>query len=289
MTAAHVTEPTIDRMTKQDPSVRWLAGLPERHRDLIDGLLGKAHPAWRSTLLHGLQALTRQDSEYLSALLDGAYLPTRARLFAAFGQPPQATRYVLVGEGPYPREASATGVCFMDGAVGSLWSEKGLSTAVNRATSLRNFMKMLLVANGSLAADHTSGDALAGVALDAARPDSRLIKTLPELQKNLGAQGFLLLNAALVFRSDVAPVREARAWRPFLEVILCRLLETAKASDTAPPTLVLWGKIAAQIDGIAAATVFPRLTAEHPYNLSFIANPAMQALFRPMNLLQSRN
>jgi uracil-DNA glycosylase len=71
-------------------------------------------------------------------------------LFAAFAQPLDRVRYVLVGEGPYPRAESATGVCFMDGAVGDLWSEAGLSKPVNRATSLRNFMKMLLVADGQL-------------------------------------------------------------------------------------------------------------------------------------------
>src|SRR5690606_17210767 len=120
--------------------------------------------------------------------------------------------------GPYPRAESATGVCFMDGAVGDLWSDTGLSKPVNRATSLRNFMKMLLVAAGRLQPDATGGAALAPIA-QAARGDGS-IQTLAELQDNLHGHGFLLLNAALVFRKHVAPVIDARAWLPFLQTVL---------------------------------------------------------------------
>ncbi|HAT31470.1 MAG TPA: uracil-DNA glycosylase, partial [Janthinobacterium sp.] len=81
-------------------------------------------------------------------------------------------------EGPYPRAASATGVCFMDGAVGALWSEAGLSKPVNRATSLRNFMKMLLLADGQLALDATSGAALAPVASRARADGGGTVQTL---------------------------------------------------------------------------------------------------------------
>jgi len=51
------------------------------------------------------------------------------------------------------------------------------------------------------------------------------------------------------------------------------------------PTLVLWGKIAGQLQGIEAAARLPSVAAEHPYNLSFIHNRAMHALFGPMRLL----
>jgi uracil DNA glycosylase len=148
-------------------------------------------------------------------------------------------RYVLVGEGPYPRPESATGVCFMDGAVGELWSETGLSKPVNRATSLRNFMKMLLVADGQLNMDDTGGAALAPIA-KAARAGGA-IQTLAELQDKLIGQGFLLLNASLVFRKHVAPVVDAAPG--------CRSsAPCSRRWGSAPkPTLVLWGKIAEQL------------------------------------------
>ena len=243
--------------------------------------LAKADPSWRPHLLKGLEAMAAANPAYLPALDTDDYLPTGQRLFAAFALPLPAVRYVLVGEGPYPRAESATGVCFMDGAVGSLWCESGLSKPVNRATSLRNFMKMLLVADGQLSAHDTGGAAMAPVALNAQGNGS--IQTLAELQDNLTGQGFLLLNAALVFRPHVAPVLEARAWLPFLQTVLAALAETAS-----PPTLVLWGKIAEQLKKLPETGRFPQVCSQHPYNLSFIQHAGMQGLFGPMDLLRRR-
>ncbi len=243
-----------------------------------------ASPDWQPVLACGLQAVAAADPAYLEQLAADHYLPTGGRLFAAFAQPLGAVRYVLVGEGPYPREESATGVCFMDGAVKDLWSSAGLSKPVNRATSLRNFMKMLMVADGLLAPDATGGEAVAAVAHRALAADSTFIQTLPELQANLTQHGFLLLNAALVFRATVPPVKDAKAWRPLLETVLEAL---ASRAGQPAPTLVLWGKIAGWLDGLPAVSHFSRSVAEHPYNLSFIQNVDMQSLFRPMHLLRA--
>jgi uracil-DNA glycosylase len=245
-----------------------------------------AHPSWRSILSAGLQAIDATHPGYLEALADDHYLPNGGRVFNAFTQPVEAVRYVLVGEGPYPRPESATGVCFMDGAVGSLWSEKGLSKPVNRATSLRNFMKMLLVADGQLSIDNTTGEALSAVADRARAQDSPFIETLHDLQANLLAHGFLLLNATLVYRPHVAPVKEAKAWLPFLQAVLAALADHAERDGLRePPVLVLWGKIATQLEALPVNRRFPKKIAEHPYNLSFIGNPVMQSLFGPMRLL----
>jgi uracil-DNA glycosylase len=243
--------------------------------------LDLADASWRPHLLRGLQAVAMADPGYLPALAEDDYLPTHGRLFAAFAQPLDRVRYVLVGEGPYPRAESATGVCFMDGAVGELWGATGLSKPVNRATSLRNFMKMLLVADGQLQLDDTGGAAMAPVA--AAARSNGSIRTLAQLQDNLTAQGFLLLNAALVFRKRVAPVVDARAWLPFLQTVLAVLGERAE-----PPTLVLWGKIAEQLSKLPETARLPQVVAEHPYNLSFIGHEGMQRLFGPMELLRLR-
>jgi len=244
-----------------------------------------AAPSWRPVLLRGLQAVAASNPEYLPSLVDGSFLPTQARLFAAFAQPLESVRYVLVGEGPYPREDSATGFCFMDGAVDELWSEQGLSKRVNRATSLRNFMKMLMVAEGLLSVDATKGEMIAGVSATARSNGSGFIQTLPDLQNNLSDEGFLLLNAALVFRPEVAPAKDAKAWRPLINSVLESLLERR---DQPPPTLVLWGKIAQWLEELEPVAGFPKAVAEHPYNLSFIAHSGMQTLFGPMKLLHLR-
>ncbi|ATQ76107.1 uracil-DNA glycosylase [Massilia violaceinigra] len=242
--------------------------------------VSRADPSWQPVLRQGLEAVMRAEPLYLPTLAADTYLPTEQRLFAAFALPLDQVRYVLVGEGPYPRAESATGVCFMDGAVGKLWCESGLSKPVNKATSLRNFMKMLLVADGQLPAGDTGGAAMAPVAAAAANNGS--IQTLAELQHNLTQQGFLLLNASLVFRSHVAPVIDARAWLPFLQTVMAALAAREQA-----PTLVLWGKIAEQLQKLQETKSFPQLSSEHPYNLSFIQHAGMQALFGPMHLLRA--
>ncbi len=249
-------------------------------------MLNLADVSWRPILRAGLEAVASADPDYLPSLAEDTYLPTQGRLFAAFAQPLDAVRYVLVGEGPYPRPESATGVCFMDGAVGLLWSEKGLSKQVNRATSLRNFMKMLLVADGQLSPTETSGDAIAHISLKARAIGAPYIQTLQDLQSNLIRHGFLLLNAALVFRPHIPPLKEAKAWQPFLQTVLNALADHAAEKGRLPPTLVLWGKIAEQLNALPSNVRFPKAVSEHPYNLSFILSPTMQALFGPMHLLQ---
>jgi uracil-DNA glycosylase len=241
--------------------------------------LACADPSWRRHLLKGLEAVAAAHPDYLPALAEDHFLPTEQRLFAAFALPLPAVRYVLVGEGPYPRAESATGFCFMDGAVGELWSETGLSKPVNRATSLRNFMKMLLVADGQLSAGDTGGAALAPVAARARRNGS--IRTLAQLQDNLTRHGVLLLNAALVFRPHVPPVIEARAWLPFLQTVLAAL-------EGSGARLVLWGKIAEQLRKLPECAALEQLCSEHPYNLSFITHQGMLELFGPMQLLRAR-
>ncbi len=255
---------------------------------ILNALAG-ADASWQPILRDGLQAVARADAGYLPALASSTYLPTQGRLFAAFTQPLDAVRYVLVGEGPYPRAESATGVCFMDGAVAGLWSDQpdgGLSKPVNKATSLRNFIKMLLVADGQLQIENTSGAAMAQVALKARAMGSPLVQTLADLQRNMLAQGFLLLNASLVFRTDVVPVKDARAWLPFLEVVLQALAARAEARAVPAPTLVLWGKIAERLRPLPVIHAFAQVLSEHPYNLSFIGHAQMQALFAPLHLLQ---
>ena len=251
----------------------------------IEPALRLAHASWLPTLRQGLAAMMRVDAHYLPQLLAEPYLPTENRLFAAFAQPLDQVRYVLVGEGPYPRAASATGVCFMDGAVGSLWSNEvggGLSKAVNRATSLRNFMKMLAVAAGELELTQTTGPAMAELAGRARANPAQWIQTLAQLQQNMTACGFLLLNASLVFRENVAPKIDAKAWQPFLAQVL-----SALPRGKAAPGLVLWGKTAEQLQPLPQVAGLPQIVAEHPYNLSFIGNTQMHALFGPMQLLRA--
>lgn len=245
--------------------------------------LDLAHPSWQPVLLQALEAVEKTTPGYLEQLASQEFLPTEGRIFAAFSLPLDAVRFVLVGEGPYPRAESATGFCFMDSAVDSLWSDApggGLSKPVNRATSLRNFIKMLLVADGALSVENTSGLALAEVAYSLRTTEPACITTMNQLQGNFLQHGFLMLNAALVFRSNVAPSLDAKAWMPFLACVFEALSQRSSVCR-----VILWGKIAERLQSLSQFSQLHLCQSEHPYNLSFIGNQSMQDLFRPLKLL----
>lgn len=230
-------------------------------------LIKSTHPEWHEILTYAISVL---DPGYLMDLkLSKDWLPGYQYLFSAFNQPLSSTQYILVGESPYPRPESANGYAFWDNAVGSLWSDKGLSKEVNRATSLRNMMKMLLVAAGELKNDHSQDQI---VLLD----KSKYISTASQLFENFIHRGFLLLNASLVYSEGQVPLH-ARNWRPFMQCLLELLAEKKPNLE-----LVLFGKIA---DQVPKTKLMIALQSEHPYNLSFITNPHVIQFFRPLDLL----
>lgn len=228
-------------------------------------------PSWQPLLE---QALAAMDQKYLNGLLEhNNYFPKTAQIFNAFSLAPNKTRYILFGESPYPRAESANGYAFWDAAVDDLWSNTGLSTPVNRATSLRNIVKMLLVSQGLLNANDTSQTAISKI------KKTLLIKKLSDLFNNLMGNGFLLLNASLIFRQGNVK-QDSLSWQPFIRTLLASL-------KGYPIKLILLGKIAKLIEQFEEARHFEQLNAEHPYNLSFIHNSQVLEFFKPFELLKS--
>ncbi len=215
------------------------------------------------------------DNNYLAQLnQSSAWLPGPEKIFNAFSLPLEKVNYVLFGESPYPRAASANGYAFWDAAVDGLWSDTGLSKQVNRATSLRNIIKMLLVADNKLDPQQSSQEAIAKL------DKLKMIQTNNELFNNLLNHGFLLLNATPVLHDK--PQKDARAWLPFMgELLNCLLEQRPKVK------FILLGKIANTIDELIPEHKQYNLYAEHPYNLSFITNTAVLDFFRPLHLLNS--
>ncbi len=252
----------------------------------IETALQKVHPTWRNCLIQGLTAIQANTPGYLDSLENSDFLPTQGRIFAAFSQPMDKVRYILIGESPYPRKASASGYCFMDAAVQNLWSEEGLSKLVNRAVSLRNFIKMLLVAANYLQPDDTGKMAMKQFAERILHSDSTFILTGQALQANMIRSGFLLLNASLVFRKEIPVTRETRYWQPLLDTVL-ETLAFCQTDWEQPVTLILWGKMAERFQYRFENTSYRIAVSEHPYNQSFIGNTVMQSLFRPLNLLKN--
>lgn len=233
--------------------------------------LSVVDPSWLSCLERGLNAV---DQTYLNILSQsGDWLPGPDKIFNAFSLPIDQVKFVLFGESPYPRAESANGYAFWDAAVKNLWTETGMSTRVNRATSLRNFIKMLMVAEGCLLSEATTQENIASL------NKSAFVQTNSELFHNLLNHGFLLLNATPVLHAK-NPQKDARAWLGFTKVVLDCLLE-----KNPQVTFILFGRIAATIDKLIPLSAKNRLYAEHPYNHSFITNHEVLQFFKPLTLL----
>lgn len=233
--------------------------------------LSVVDPSWRDCVE---EALSKMNSAYLTQLSrDKNWLPGPEKIFNAFSLPVQHTKYILLGESPYPRPESANGYAFWDDAVTTLWSPTGLDKKVNRATSLRNIIKMLLMAENRLTEKDTSQDAIAKI------NKNNWVQTNTELFSNFLRHGFLLLNATLALPSS--PVKkEALAWQPFIEPILHFLFRHSPSAQ-----FILFGKIAELLNPLIQDWPVKKLIAEHPYNISFIQNPDVIHFFKPLHLL----
>ena len=232
---------------------------------MVEVIKQNIHPSWHNILIDAYYQL---DTNYQAFLKGGNYLPTNNRLFNAFAMPKDEVKYILFGQDPYPREESAIGVAFIDGAVKEIFSQNGLSKEVNRATSLRNFIKMALLAQGLI--KDTTQKEIAKV------DKSNLINSIFELKENFEKNGVMLLNAALVFEDKSKTKYHAKMWQPFIEYILKNISEDIE--------LILFGNFAKDI----IKRFNPKQKAiflEHPYNTSFITNSNAHKLFAPMKLL----
>jgi len=240
----------------------------------IQSLLNNSRidPSWQTTLTSGLTLL---DNDYINDLVNTTgWLPGLSNLLNAFSIAKHDVKYILLGESPYPRQQSANGYAFWDSAVHSIWSATGLATPINRATSLRNFIKMLLVADHQLKKEDVSQQAIAQL------DKSNFIDTLDELFDHMLDQGFLLLNASLVL-SNIPVKKEAKIWLPFIKHILsdvCLSYPQVK--------LLLFGKIAQNLQSTLDKLECSKLISEHPYNISFINNKLVHDTFSPLQLLK---
>lgn len=239
--------------------------------------LNQVDDSWRECLERGM---AQMDQLYLKRLYQSAdWLPGCQNVFNAFSHPLGDVKYILFGESPYPRIESANGYAFWDACVHELWSESGLNKQVNRATSLRNLIKMLLVASGRLPPHNTTQLAIAEI------EKSDLVQTNAELFANFIASGFLLLNATPVLQSRwvSSPQKDARQWRPFIKELLECIVQ--KKPNVC---FIFLGNIATQIDKILTIHPSHKIYAEHPYNVSFITNPTVLNFFRPLQLLEKK-
>jgi len=230
---------------------------------------------WSCVLQKSLNSL---DKEYLEFLQnDKSYFPNIDNFLNSFKTLDlNDTKYILFGQDPYPRVESAIGYAFIDGAVSNLWDDKnGLAREVNKATSLRNFIKMLLICDGKLN-DCTSKEAVAKI------DKSNYIQTIQQLKDNFERNGVLLLNTALIFTTKLDTKYHAKMWLPFTRTLL-------KEIQNHNIELILFGNLAKNINKLTESKNFMKYHFEHPYNVSFIKNERVHKLFKDMKLLTKQS
>jgi len=240
-------------------------------RDL-NSILKEVDKSWREILKVSFSTF---DEEYLDYILTSDdFFPSRENFLNAFKTLPlDKTKYILFGQDPYPRRESAIGYAFIDGKVKSIFSDKGLSKEVNRATSLRNFIKMLLLCESILSKEALTQDKIASI------DKSRFCKDIVCLKNNFENNSILLLNMALIFSSKDKTKYHLKKWRGFVD----RFLQEIKDKDI---TLILFGQASREIERFSVSKEFNKKIFPHPYNLSFITDEEVQRFFKPMNLLR---
>ena len=228
--------------------------------------------SWDALLTKAYSALDGEYQVFLEE--DKHYFPSKMNYLNAFKTlPKEKVKYILFGQDPYPREESAGGYAFIDTKVQHLFSSSGLSKEVNRATSLRNFMKMALVASHKLTREDTSQEAISQL------DKTNMIDSIEDLRLNFEKNGVLLLNTALIFTDKKSSTKHVKAWRPFIQSLLLELQhEDVK--------LILFGSHAKELKKHLPLENFETIEIEHPYNHTFISNPKALELFAPMKLLE---
>ena len=228
--------------------------------------------SWCPLLDEAYASLSQEYRTFLESNTD--YFPKKENYFNAFKTlAREDVKYILFGQDPYPREQSAGGYAFIDTNVKTLFLSKGLSKEVNKATSLRNFMKMALVASGGLTIEDTSQEAIIQV------DKSQMIDSIDALRQNFEKNGVLLLNTALIFEDKKSSNKHVKAWRNFMQTLL-------KGLETEDIKLILFGSHAKELKKYLPLEKFDSIELEHPYNHTFIANTKALKLFGEMRLLE---
>jgi len=234
-------------------------------------MLTNIDPSWKNIIENSLSSLDPSYRNFLSH--DKEYFPNKENFLNAFKTLPLTnTKYILFGQDPYPRVESASGYAFIDMKVKTLFLENGgFSKEVNKATSLRNMMKMFLLCEGKLK-DDFSKEAVKKV------DTSKYINSIEELKKNFEKNGVLLLNTALIFTSKEDTKYHAKMWKPFIQTLL-------KQISNHDIKLILFGNISKEISKFEVSKNFQQILLPHPYNISFITHHDTKKLFCPMHLL----
>ena len=244
-------------------------------QEFKDRLLRSAHCSWVELLFDALENL---DTDFLDRLESNTdWLPGPDRCFAAFSVPRCAVTVVWLGESPYPRAESATGLSFYDGQVQNLFRRNGELSSMG--TSIRNILKAWFVATRRLTNNNTNQAAIRRMR------KNNLIVEMSELFNRGQDHGWLWLNATLSFWPEPNEAQPGLSlqvckWLPLVETVL-------RDASRRRARVVLLGKFAEEF----AYMVNNPLIAPHPAkrNQDFVRNREIQSFLGEWRCLIEQN
>lgn len=187
---------------------------------------------WEPVITPVIEKLGGAES-YLGPARDKSIMPVRELTFQALKpNKPAAWRVIIIGQNPYPRMDSATGVAMFDASI-----KKWEDSEFGKAASMRSIIKAAAMERYDISSD-TKVKALRGLL------NKKNIVTPPEWFQAVLSQGALLLNAALTVGGDgKSNAAHNKFWRPVVQCIIEEIL-AAKAvledGDELKGLLLLW-------------------------------------------------
>lgn len=231
-------------------------------KDLKTKLLKPVNECWRDDVAGWLDAL---DERFLEALECSDWSPGVDSCLRAF-KGSVRPQVVWLGQTPYEGEGRATGLSFLDGTVGPLFSDGVLDASISQATSLRNFLKAWFRADGRLKEGCTSKEHVRTMCKDG------LVQELNEVFERGIKSGWLWLNAGLSIGGHLDKSAHVCGWRPFVS----RAIASASEAKARVVLLGDWAKTYRSDVQDQALLV----EAPHPRKEAFVENDQIRALLR---------
>lgn len=235
-------------------------------------LLEPVHETWQETLEQGLDGVDEEYADVLRCAPD-YWLPGPEACLRAFSVPCAEVSVVWMGESPYPRRRSATGLAFEDGRANRMFGNDGyFSNGID--SSLRTILKAWFVATDRLAPDGTKEEQVIEMRKDG------LVTNPADVFVRGKRNGWLWLNAAPGFfftGHDGDKHQQVRYWCPVVEAALGALGDDVK--------IVLLGDLAQRYDEIVPTAIKGVHPAYRDGGQRFIRNAAIRALLREWRCL----
>lgn len=161
-------------------------------------------------------------------------IPSRHLVRAFDGLAPNAVRVVVIGQDPYPRQASATGRAFEEGA----WN----GDPTNMAESLQRIFQSAILSAGNVAGVSAVDRDWPTICRKMAE-DAIETPVMADYFNGLAAQGVLFVNAAWTFTEPQHKKTHLEVWKPVMRHLLDHLVQR----EDRPIVFLLFGDDARKV------------------------------------------